>query len=121
MSDEMEEYFEDIFSEHRVVLFMNGAVQSPADAESMMARDILAALKIDFHPVDVSRDPRLLPAVRQRSQWQQVAQLFIDGQFVVDSYNLTPALKSKQLDKILKSKKVSFDEAVAQQFRDMNP
>ncbi|SFR51372.1 glutaredoxin [Litoreibacter janthinus] len=121
MSDEIEEYLNDIFSEHRVVLFMNGGVQAPTDAESMMARDILGALKIDFHPVDVSRDPRLLAAVQQRSDWQQVAQFFIDGQFICDSYNLTPALKSKQLDKILTSKKVPFDEAVAQQFRDMNP
>ncbi|EPX80207.1 glutaredoxin domain-containing protein [Litoreibacter arenae] len=121
MSDEIEEYLSDIFSEHRVVLFINGPVQSPADAESMMARDILAALKIDFHPVDVSSDPRILPAVQERSDWQQLAQLFIDGQFICDSFNLTPALKTKQLDKILKDKKIPFDEAVAQQFRDMNP
>ena len=121
MSDEIEEYLDDIFSVHRVVLFMNGNVETPADAESMMACDILSALTIDFHAVDVSRDPRLLPAVQERSDWQQLAQLFIDGQFICDSYNLTPALKSKQLDNILTSKNVSYDAAAAQQFRDMNP
>lgn len=120
MSDEIEEYLDNIFSEHRVVLFMNGAVQSPSDAESMMGRDVIAALKIDFHPVDLSRDPRLLAAVQKRSGWEKVAQLFIDGKFICDSYNLTPALKSKQFDKLLKSKKIPFDETVADQFRAMN-
>jgi monothiol glutaredoxin len=121
MSDEIEDYLNDIFSKHRVVLFMNGAVQTPSDAESMMARDIVASLKIEFLPVDLTRDPRLLPAVQKRSEWQQVAQLFIDGQFIVDTYNLPPALKSKQLDKILKDRKIPFDEAVADQFREANP
>ena len=121
MSDEIENYLDDIFSKHRVVLFMNGAVQTPSDAQSMMARDLLASLKIDFHPVDLTRDPRLLPAVQQRSDWQQVAQLFINGQFISDSFNLTPALQSKQLDKILTSRDVAFDEAAADQFRENNP
>ncbi|RLJ59993.1 glutaredoxin-related protein [Litoreibacter meonggei] len=120
MSDEIEEYLDDIFSEHRVVLFMNGAVQSPADAESMMALDLLTALQIEFYPVDVSRDPRLLVAVQERSEWQQLAQLFIDGQFIVDTYNMSPTLKSKQLDKILNTKSVAFSKAAADQFREMN-
>jgi monothiol glutaredoxin len=120
MSDEIEDYLNDVFSKHRVVLFMSGTVQAPADTESMMARDLLSALQVEFHPVDVSRDPRLLPAVKQRSEWPQLAQLFIDAQFICDSFNMGPFLKSKQLDKILIEKRVSFDEAAAQQFRDMN-
>ena len=120
MSDEIEDYLNDVFSKHRVVLFMNGTVEAPADAESMAARNLLSSIKIAFHPVDVSRDPRLLPAVQKRSEWEQLAQLFIDGQFICDSFNMGTFLKSKDLDKILKSKKVPFDEAAADKFREMN-
>ncbi|WP_298256619.1 glutaredoxin domain-containing protein [uncultured Litoreibacter sp.] len=120
MADEIEDYLADIFSKHRVVLFMNGTLDAPMDAESMMARDLLSSLQVEFHPVNLSRDPRLLPAVQKRSEWEQVAQVFIDGTYFIDSFNLGPALKSKQFDKYLTSKNVHFDKAAADNFRDMN-
>lgn len=120
MSDEIEKQLDKIFADHRAVLFINGTLTSPKDAASAMGRDLLVALKIDFHPVDVSADPRFMAAVQARSETPEMAQFFIDGQFFGPTMIIMNAVKSKQMDKILTDKNIAFDTAEAQKIRDLN-
>ncbi|PTX56212.1 monothiol glutaredoxin [Litoreibacter ponti] len=120
MADTVQEHVDEILKEHRVVLFMNGTVETPADAESAMARDILSAIKVAFFPVDVSRQPVIAQEVSTRSGMPKMAQLFIDGGFIVDSFLMPDAVASEDFDKILDARNVSYDAEMMQTMRDMN-
>lgn len=120
MSDEIDEYLDDVLTAHRAVMFLNGGVKTPSDPSSALGLDLLYALKIEFHAEDVSRNPALLARVQARSDWQNIPQFFIDGQFICDSYVMMDAIKSKQFDTILTSRKIEFDAEMADKIRDAN-
>jgi monothiol glutaredoxin len=120
MAETVQEQLDEIFRDHRIVLFMNGTMEAPRDAESAMARDILTAYGLDFHPVDVSGRPAIAAEVVALSGMPSMAQLFIDRGFIVDSAMLPGTAQSQALDKILAQKKVEFDAETAQQMRGMN-
>lgn len=120
MSDEIDEQLNDILTGHRAVLFLNGGAKSPADPAYGLGLDLLYALKVDFHAEDLTGKPAMIERVQARSDWQNIPQFFIDGQFICDSYVMIEAIKSKQMDTILESRKITFDKSMADKIREAN-
>jgi len=121
VSDEIDEYLDDVLTAHRTVLFMNGTRDAPADAASAMGLDMLTGLAVEFHAENVAGRAPLVVRIKARSDWQSLPQFFIDGQFIADSGIMFEAIKSGQFDKILRDRNVAYDQKVADKFRELNP
>jgi WD40 repeat protein/glutaredoxin-related protein len=92
----------EIFSAHRVVLFLYGTVDQPKDKFSKSAVSALIAHGVDFFPVDITSNLNLRFQVQAYSGWTKFPQLFVDGEFIGGSFVISEFLRSGELDRILK-------------------
>ena len=54
-------------------------------AKANVAAEILKRLGVEFQSYDVLSDPALREGIKQFSNWPTIPQLYVDGEFVVDT------------------------------------
>jgi monothiol glutaredoxin len=74
--------FDDLVSQHRVVLFMKGNRRMPQCGFSARVVEILDGLVDDYETVNVLADPEVRAGIKEYSDWPTIPQLYIDGEFV---------------------------------------
>src|SRR5271166_4876148 len=89
-------------SEHRVILFMKGTLESPACGFSARTVAALQSLEAPFAAVDVLPDPRIRQELSAISQWPTIPQLFVDGELVSGCDIVTEMYESGELEQLLR-------------------
>jgi monothiol glutaredoxin len=65
-----------------VVLFMKGTAQFPMCGFSGQVVQILNALQVPFHGINVLEDEALREGIKEYANWPTIPQLYIKGEFI---------------------------------------
>lgn len=84
--------------ENRIVVYMRGTPEFPQCGFSARVVQILREIGADeFHAVDLIVDPVLREAVKTFSNWPEIPQVYMDGEFLGGCDILTELLQSGEL------------------------
>lgn len=98
---------------NEVVLFMKGTPVFPQCGFSAQAVQLLAMLGVRYKAVDVLADPSLHQGIKDFSTWPTLPQLYVKGEFVGGSDIMREMISSGELQGLLASKGVWFEDARA--------
>ena len=96
-----QERIKDLVDENAVLLFMKGSKLFPQCGFSNTAVQILNALSIDFHTVDVLADEAIRSGVKDFSQWPTIPQLYVAGEFIGGSDIMIEMYQSGELGEMI--------------------
>lgn len=82
LSEPLRARFQDLVTNHKVVLFMKGTRGSPACGFSAACVQILDEMVPTYETVNVLSDPEVRDGIKEFSSWPTIPQLYISGQFV---------------------------------------
>ena len=105
MSDILKTIQETI-SNHAVVLYMKGSKDFPQCGFSATVSHILKQLGVDFHDVDVLKDPEIRQGIKEFSDWPTIPQLYIKGEFIGGCDIAKEMFQSGELQELLKERKI---------------
>ena len=91
----------DLVTSHDVVLFMKGTPDFPQCGFSMRATNIVRALGVPFHSVNVLEDPQIRQGIKTYANWPTIPQLYIRGEFVGGSDIMTQLWEQGELASLL--------------------
>ena len=91
-------------SSHDVVLFMKGTKQAPMCGFSARVSQILHALNVDYHDINILTNPELREGIKQYSDWPTIPQLYIKGEFIGGCDITSEMYASGELQILLKEK-----------------
>ena len=87
---------------HPVVLYMKGSPDFPQCGFSANAVKILKSCGVnDIFAVDVLQDAEIRQGIKEYSKWPTVPQLYIKGEFVGGSDNMTEMYQNGELKTML--------------------
>ncbi len=69
-----------LINEYPVCVFMRGSPTHPTCKESAKVMGVLADGGIDFHSVDIQRDPELRALLQKSPDYAELPQVFLNGQ-----------------------------------------
>ncbi|MBU6475676.1 MAG: Grx4 family monothiol glutaredoxin [Alphaproteobacteria bacterium] len=69
-------------AENDIVLYMKGSPVFPKDGYSAAVAEVLRGLDVAYCGIDVLEDRALYQAVKEFTNWPNVPQLYIKGEFV---------------------------------------
>ncbi len=95
---------QEIISNNDVVLFMKGSKDMPQCGFSATVSHVLTQLGVDFHDVDILRDPELRQAIKEFSDWPTIPQLYVKGEFVGGCDIVKEMFQAGELQEMLKEK-----------------
>jgi len=96
-----QERIQELVDNHPVLLFMKGSQLFPQCGFSSTAVQILNALKVDFHSVDVLADEAVRSGVKDFSQWPTIPQLYVAGEFIGGSDIMIEMYQSGELGEMI--------------------
>lgn len=105
----MSEIFEKIqqtIANNDVVLYMKGSKDFPQCGFSAAVSHVLTQLGVNFHDVDVLRDPEIREGIKEFSDWPTIPQLYIKGEFIGGCDIVKEMFKSGELQDLLKEKSI---------------
>lgn len=94
-------------SENDIVLYMKGSRIFPQDGFSATVVQILSDLNVSYYSVDVLEDRELYQAVKEFTNWPNVPQLYVKGEFVGGSDIVKELQASGELKKLFASHHLS--------------
>lgn len=98
-------------SSNDVVLYMKGTPVFPQCGFSAAVVQCLSHLGVKFKGIDILTDPSLRQGIKEFSQWPTIPQLYVKGEFVGGCDIVREMYQSGELQEMLKTKGVSFNEA----------
>lgn len=101
LSEALHAKFQDLVTNHKVVLFMKGTRAAPACGFSATVVQILDELVPAYETVNVLADPDVRDGIKEFSQWPTIPQLYVGGQFVGGSDIVREMHASGELAKAL--------------------
>jgi monothiol glutaredoxin len=101
MSEDVKARIDNLVKTHKVVLFMKGNADFPQCGFSMRAVNIVRALGVPFHTVNVLEDYEVREGVKAYSDWPTIPQLYVNGQFIGGSDIAMEMFQSGELQKLL--------------------
>ncbi len=69
-------------AENDIVLYMKGTPIFPQDGYSAVVAEVLRGLDVSYYSVDVLEDKALYQAVKEFTNWPNVPQLYVKGEFI---------------------------------------
>lgn len=90
-------------AENPVILYMKGSPNLPMCGFSSKAAQALKAAGYDFAYVDVLRDPRVMQALPEVSDFPTFPQLFVEGELIGGSDIVEAMLASGELQPLIES------------------
>lgn len=125
LSEPLRARFQDLITNHKVVLFMKGTRGAPACGFSAACVQILDELVPTYETVNVLSDAEVRDGIKEFSSWPTIPQIYISGQFVGGSDILREMHASGELAKTLgvttaeiTPPNVTLTPAAAKAFRD---
>jgi monothiol glutaredoxin len=124
LSDKLQNHFQDLITQNKVVLFMKGTRTAPACGFSAGVVQILDELIPSYETVNVLADAEVRDGIKEFSQWPTIPQLYVNGQFMGGSDIVREMHASGELAKALgvtgdvAPPTVTITEAAAKAFRD---
>lgn len=101
MADDVQARIDQIVKSNDVVLFMKGTADFPQCGFSMRAVNIVRALGVPFHTVNVLEDFEIREGVKAYSDWPTIPQLYVKGQFIGGSDIAMEMFQSGELHKLI--------------------
>lgn len=101
MSEDVKARIDNLVKTHKVVLFMKGNAEFPQCGFSMRAVNIVRALGVPFHTVNVLEDYEVREGVKAYSDWPTIPQLYVNGQFIGGSDIAMEMFQNGELQKLL--------------------
>ena len=101
LSDALRARFQDLITNHKVVLFMKGTRSAPACGFSAAVVQILDDLVPAYETVNVLSDPEVRDGIKEFSSWPTIPQLYIAGEFIGGSDIVREMAESGDLAKKL--------------------
>ena len=98
-------------NENDVVLYMKGTPVFPQCGFSAAVIQILSVLGVTFKGVDVLADAEIRQGVKDFNNWPTIPQLFVKGEFVGGCDIIREMYETGELQDLLKSKDIEFNEA----------
>ena len=96
-----------------VVLYMKGTPVFPQCGFSAAVVQCLSHMGVKFKGIDILTDPSLRQGIKEFSQWPTIPQLYVKGEFVGGCDIVREMYQSGELQEMLKTKGVTFNEAAA--------
>ena len=96
-----------------VVVFMKGTPQFPQCGFSGQVIQILDYLQVPYKGINVLESGELREGIKQYSQWPTIPQLYVKGEFVGGCDIVREMYQTGELQEMLKTKGVSFNEQAA--------
>ena len=93
-------------AENDVILYMKGSAVFPKCGFSAAAVQVLKNLGVQFKGIDVLLDPILRQGIKDFSNWPNIPQLYVKGDFVGGCDAMREKLASGELQELLTEKKV---------------
>ena len=105
MSEEltMQEQIKKTVEDNTVVLFMKGNANFPQCGFSGRAIQILQSLDTEFVTVDVLSNEEVRQGIKEYSNWPNIPQLYVKGEFLGGSDIMTEMYESGELKQTLDS------------------
>ena len=100
-------------ADNDVVLYMKGTPVFPQCGFSAAVVQVLTHLGVKFKGIDVLADPSLRQGIKEFSQWPTIPQLYVKGEFVGGADIVREMFQTGELQQMLKTKGVTFNEAAA--------
>jgi monothiol glutaredoxin len=94
-----------------VVLFMKGSPVFPQCGFSAAVVDVLSDVGVQFHSIDVLRDPAIRQGIKDFAGWPTIPQLYVKGEFVGGCDIVREMHAEGELQQLLKDKGVSLQAA----------
>ena len=110
----------EIVTDNDVVLFMKGTSAMPQCGFSSRVVGVLNYMGIEYKDVDVLEGEVVRQGIKDCSDWPQIPQLFVKGEFVGGCENITEMILSSELDTMLEENGVKFDKDAADKIRASN-
>ncbi|MFO0590086.1 MAG: Grx4 family monothiol glutaredoxin [Polyangiaceae bacterium] len=82
LSEALRARFQDLITNHQVVLFMKGTRSAPACGFSAAVVQILDELVPTYETVNVLSDPEVRDGIKEFSSWPTIPQLYVAGEFI---------------------------------------
>ncbi|MES2962109.1 MAG: Grx4 family monothiol glutaredoxin [Pseudomonadota bacterium] len=89
-----------------VVLYMKGTKDFPQCGFSAAVAHVLKTLGVNFHDVDILRDPEVRQGIKEYSDWPTIPQLYIKGEFIGGCDIVKEMFQSGELQELLKAKNI---------------
>ena len=96
-----------------VVLYMKGTPVFPQCGFSAAVVQCLSHMGVKFKGIDILTDPSLRQGIKEFSQWPTIPQLYVKGEFVGGADIVREMFQTGELQQMLKTKGVTFNEAAA--------
>ena len=106
MSD-TQQRIRDLVQSHDVLLFMKGSASFPMCGFSGRAVQILKACGVEPHnlaTVNVLEDEAIRQGIKEFSQWPNIPQLYVKGEFIGGSDIMMEMYESGELQQLLSAK-----------------
>lgn len=82
MPGEVSEKIKSQVDSHKIVVYMKGTKLMPQCGFSAATVELLDALGVPFHTVDVLADPEIREEIKRFSNWPTIPQVFVNGKFI---------------------------------------
>jgi monothiol glutaredoxin len=105
-----QEKIKNIISTNEIVLFMKGTPDMPQCGFSMAVANVLKHLEVKFIGINVLEDEEIRNGIKIFSNWPTIPQLYIKGEFVGGCDIVREMFEKKELQFLLKDKKINFKE-----------
>jgi monothiol glutaredoxin len=105
-----QEKIKNIISNNEIVLFMKGTPDMPQCGFSMAVANVLKHLEVKFIGINVLEDEEIRNGIKVFSDWPTIPQLYIKGEFVGGCDIVREMFEKKELQFLLKDKKINFKE-----------
>jgi monothiol glutaredoxin len=96
-----------------VVLYMKGTPVFPQCGFSAAVVQVLSHMGVKFKGIDILTDPSLRQGIKEFSQWPTIPQLYVKGEFVGGADIVREMFQTGELQQMLKTKGVTFNEVAA--------
>ncbi len=94
-----------------VVLYMKGTAVFPQCGFSAAVVQILSQLGVTFKDINVLEDNDIRQGIKEFTNWPTIPQLYVKGEFVGGCDIIREMYASNELQELLQSKGVSFNQA----------
>jgi len=105
-----QEKIKNIISTNEIVLFMKGTPDMPQCGFSMAVANVLKHLEVKFNGINVLEDEEIRNGIKVFSDWPTIPQLYIKGEFIGGCDIVREMFEKKELQTLLKDKKINFKE-----------
>ncbi len=107
-------------ADNDVVLFMKGTSQMPQCGFSAKVAGVLNFMGVAYKDINVLADDTLREGIKSFSDWPTIPQLYVKGEFVGGCDIIVEMTLSGELDQLLTTSGVDFNQGAAEEIRKAN-